>query len=1170
MKKIFCIIVTSLFLTMVFFTGPCLSKSKNDSIDGFDKGVSWKPVVPLEKTTFVNYDENSYIDDYSYLAAVPTAVFNGGDKLYSHPLIFYEDEYEPDNIKEITLNARTGIDFFMEDWMSYCNGDLDQMTLINVDKDKVSQWESDEYVSINADNPYSIASKLALNDWSFSDKSVVAVIDEEFSKPDYHLENKISGELDESKVYHEPTFNLEQTNTLNPVFHEFTVGSKYKYIKAETWWDCLILGPASMIPPGDPDMQLYCRDGDGWMQAQAVSYWNVYWPPGHEYTHTHVFNPGDWKVGITDLPTQTDDIPTKKIMGMFTLQGSLLKALSKKVNYYVDITMYPGTEIDIPDTPPFGCRNARFKLTWDNRNVNLGFSLIGPAGEVIHTTINESRKDYQEMHINQLGECLSDESYSISVFSLNDMEQPVDFEIEYSWEQNISKKESNSLTSATQGAVYASILNAPLLYTSPSKLHSSTKNALYKLGVKDIYLVNIGNHLSKDIKNELKDIANIKKEYKKVENINKAIRDYTNRNDVIFSTIDPWTSWYYKELRPNKQIDGALFIGPAACIAAHHGAPVVIVDNHPKLNSAVVWHNEFWRRFSYDRYTYHVSVANMVFTGRRIYDFLKDYDYDKEGSETIITVADQFDIGIPWDRIFPGVANSGRICGTPVDTSYWIQRNVFYPALIHQNPGVKNTVKLINGSVSKINSGLVRGTFGGIFRENLPLLTLKIGDYELVRESAEEDFENPVLISSISYEHRFNERASKYFGATYECANGDIPGETPTLESIDQGSIEKYTGETGAFFPDLSESEIVPFYLKKGGYDPAFSTSLDAVVENLNRGVIMWFHFSHGSEGNGGQTLFWSPEKGFDKHLSTFKQPVPLIGKYFSNAMNDENPWRAYEWFFGSTDEPDTMSMDTQGVLPWSGVRIPGLPATGQTWLIAYKPFRVFLNNIIPFVDPFEVDDLYDGVTATLGYSKLQTYRYGSLDIEENMENIHSAGFITSICQTSNTYFHLMLIRHGSVFQVQDPWPTSWYGCVWRQSIPRDIILGKTVGEAYSKGISYVGTLYLGGAGLHGEEPQWWWDDAENVVYFGDPDLRAYVPSDEYSTTNTWDEPESLDYEKNFKVKGHTPFGATSYPHEKKPKTFLDKYLIQILVIIILIIVLIGAIRLINKRKYKK
>ena len=65
-----------------------------DHIESFDKGPSYQPVVPIKKITFVNYDEETYLDDYSYLSAIPTSVFNASEKLFSHPLLFYQDEIE--------------------------------------------------------------------------------------------------------------------------------------------------------------------------------------------------------------------------------------------------------------------------------------------------------------------------------------------------------------------------------------------------------------------------------------------------------------------------------------------------------------------------------------------------------------------------------------------------------------------------------------------------------------------------------------------------------------------------------------------------------------------------------------------------------------------------------------------------------------------------------------------------------------------------------------------------------------------------------------------------------------------------------------------------------------------------------------------------------------------
>ena len=65
-------------------------------VDGFDKGISWKPSISLKRTTFIQLDQESYLDDYAYLAAIPTSVFydKNKDTIFSNPLLFYEDEYD--------------------------------------------------------------------------------------------------------------------------------------------------------------------------------------------------------------------------------------------------------------------------------------------------------------------------------------------------------------------------------------------------------------------------------------------------------------------------------------------------------------------------------------------------------------------------------------------------------------------------------------------------------------------------------------------------------------------------------------------------------------------------------------------------------------------------------------------------------------------------------------------------------------------------------------------------------------------------------------------------------------------------------------------------------------------------------------------------------------------
>jgi len=252
-----------------------------------------------------------------------------------------------------------------------------------------------------------------------------------------------------------------------------------------------------------------------------------------------------------------------------------------------------------------------------------------------------------------------------------------------------------------------------------------------------------------------------------------------------------------------------------------------------------------------------------------------------------------------------------------------------------------------------------------------------------------------------------------------------------------------------------------------------------------------------------------------------------------------------------------------------------GIFRTAFDWAPAKMPIRDTISKILSYIPIIrriipegflDTQDYYDGMTDTILISSLGVTNKNGIDFDESMDNIHSAGFIANSCLLATKYMHLVLVRHGSVFQIMDPWPTSWYGSVWMQSIPRDIILGDTIGEAFTKGISHVGILYVT------DPPQWWWDNAENVIYYGDPDLRPFVPGEEYSSNNYWkeDDTKSLRYDEDLSINGHMPFGATSYPHAKEPVTLLEKYLGVIIAAIIAILIIIVAIATDKRKKSKK
>jgi hypothetical protein len=1198
-KKWAVFIIIGLFLTSSFF--PIIVADSNPS-SGFSQGISYKPFIPTKQATFVGHNPSSLIDDYAYLSAIPTSVFfdEHNDNLFAHPLLFYEDEYPVTSEKERSLNAYQGIEYFMQDWMGYANGELDELTFINVDSSHLpSDWRAKKETTVTADNPFTLASDLALEEWEYSNDAVVAVIEEEFENPEEKTDGTLKGTISpkETKTEH---FEVPQTNEVYPTYNEFFVPNGYKFLKVRSWYPCFYFeaglpgfeGLINMtIPAGDRDIQVYCEEDGDWMMAGITSEWNTQGGMDIDKTSVYVYKSGQWSVAVTDVPTKAYDYidPREELTGEVTdtgldlevekhrsfltfnfgRYGSIFEVLKnlREVTYQVDVEMYPGVELEIPDKPSFGARDLHMELSWDDPSVDLGMSLIGPSGEEVLSTREpgvSSKCDatiYDEviplpegtetdLDVHRIGECLPGETYKVCVFSMTDLDISTDFTVEYSWQQNYSEEEGDMLASATQGAVLASELNAPLLYISQDDVADCTIETLYQLGVDHVHLINLGDRLTTSAEIKLTNGFKVT-HYTDYLEIYDAIRDRSKSNDVVFSTIDSWTSWYVSALEPDEEILGARSIGPAAYMGAIHGSPVLLVDNHPELSSAVSWHTELWRRHP-DGHSRLPTVSEMYLTGSRVYQFLKDLEFDEEGQEKVITLAGQFDIGLPWDRVFVGKAQPGRFFGSPTDLSVWVSKNMFYPMIVFENPAIKNTggVSVINGSES-VRRFPWRGNLG----------------LRVTKPSEEETLEYPVLDTLVCYDIKFNSRASDYWGFVYKCADGTIPGQSQSFNPIDEGVMLNVNGEPGAYLPDLSGSEVQPFYLRQGGYSPVFSTNFDANMHNLNQGVLFWMVNTHGAPLDGGMFMFWDVESE-----NPYGYPTVTPAPY----TKETNPWRGYEWLMGSTEEPDTMTMDVHGVLPSlagnpdpKGIRFL---KTGLDWALARRPVRDVIGSIasLPILRYFtpewlqDTQDYYDGVIITVLLSRFGTSWYNGSQVDDAIGNIHSAGVSSVACLPAGKYLHLTLMRHGSPFQIMDPWATSWYSDVWQNSVPRGIALGETIGEIYAEGISKVGIQYI-----RDGRPQWWWDLAENVCLYGDPNLRVWVPSTEFSNKNHWtvDDIRSYDYDEDrpLSVDGHTPFGARAYQHAREPPTILSEYGIVIAASVFIVILIIAAV-MINKR----
>jgi len=1152
---------------------PVALAGKIDNIKGFDKGVSYESVVPMKRMTFVNFDENGILDDYAYLAAVPTCVFSNGKNLFSNPLLFYQDEYPVTEDKERSLNARQGLDYFMEDWMAYSNGRLDQMTLINVPKNKLdSSWNAKEYTIINGGSPYDIANQIALSEWSYSGDAIVAVIQDQYEHPDNTTQGQVKGTVQPYNVGHEEFTVQEPVIGTGGTYKYFEINDEnYKYLVSKLTW------------PGTNDYDLQLYDPQlGMVDSSAKLYSDYSKPNLFEITGSYIHNYGKWSVSVTAVAVKGMDLTTNN--NQDGLLVTALKNLAKTIKNTgtVDVSLYPGTMINIPHSP-FGCRDVDFALTWNNPSINLGLTLLDPTGTEICSSISKDAITSGEvtneggqttMYVERLGECRVGENYSICVFSLDDISQPIDFTLRYSWHQNFSKVEGECFASATNGAVIASALNAPLLYVSPSTISDDTRDVLYKLGVKNIYLVNIGDHLSKDAKIKLSNIATVT-EYSSAGDIYTDINKKTgNTKTTVFTTIDPWTYWYVAEDKSAGEYPGALFVGPAAYIAAHHGSPVAIVDLHPQLSQATVWPTDLWVKTSTTRGE--PSSGSMLLSGKEVYSFLEEYGLGKlepgnaakQSQEILVTVADQYDIGPVWDRMFTGAALTGRFWGSPVDTAYSISRDVFYPAMIFVNPAMQGQTTLINGSSSR--SELIGGRL-----KNPVGSTLVI-----TKPSGEEKFTYPILDTFNVYGYKFNEKEWKAWGFKFSTADGVIPYETPSPDPIDDGATDK----AGAYYPDMSESEVVPFYASRAGYDNVYSTSFDAAVENLNRGVIIWVENCHGWFGGGGKISMWDPNDPYNKEKNPWRvyenimlypgnirefvryiiyESYLLAGKSIPSVISNGLVKFHLLPAIGSTENPDVACANPQKVLI-NDIRLK-LHLPIDFWaahgIMLYRdrlkhPLQT-IEEGLPFVNIYQGDGK---VIISPASGQVPMIWMTGIDFDNKLSNMHSCGINTISCYPAYTYLHLTWMRHGATYVIIDPWSTSDWAGIMTQILMKRFAMGDTIGQAHELGMRTIGPEPIVG--------QSWWDTLENVELFGDPNLRVFVPSTDYSSNNNWQQSDTMPliYNTDVSIDGHMPFGVTGYTNEKKPETFWQHYL-WLIIVLILVMIVVAAIAISRKKK---
>jgi hypothetical protein len=1037
------------FIAIMMIVAPFLSAAGSSgavaTTDGLDTegfyGLGERSTVPLSKATFVQFDSNDLMDDLAYLAAVPASTFySEADKAtVTSPLMFYQPAMDSPSDEETALDAGVGIDYFMEDYVTASGMSLSSITTIDVPRSEAeglaAKWNADQLVHIPGGEAAGTAARIATANWEVARTSVIAVVDPSVGPMDETVTGNVSG-----GVPSVASTGGQFSGSIAPSFHSesshsFDVGEQYKFVQATLEWGTL--GPFPGFTQRGKELGMHLYQGD--IMVSLSTEWNAFSGP-LDTAQSFVYTPGPWRAAVVFIPTMGFNEPGFD-------SPSYASRVFEEAQYTITYDLYGGVDVPILDVPDAGARNAMFTLTWEGGR-NLGLLIRGPSGQEIGSAIGGTATGFRELEIPELGTGM----YTASVIALDGGSGEVAFDLDYAWTETMSDLEVEGLVGATEAAVLASELNAPLLYATPDGVPSTTMSALDTMGTTDIHLVDLTgswDSVNRDLKDgrgagqpglditlhdDLGDlVATIAKLGR---------RGSDGRQDVVITTLNPWDWWYTNSNADNPQGEewGGRYFGPAAYAAANHGCPVLVTESDPRLSSSNAYHNVYWLRAYAGRSP--APVGAMYLTGQQVIDAIAAYGLDLDGMESLLTVAGQFEIGTAWDRSLVGATTPGRIGGTPVDASVWISRSNLYPLMIFANPAVDQSIdphdgKRIVGSRSTRTAGVLR----------------------ITEPERDAQMDYPVAFTWACYLYKFNERASEYWGAEYVAADGSIPNTSPSEHPWDGGTV-----------PDICE-DVFEEYSRQAGYGEAESAGYDATVENLNRGVVMWFETMHGSNGGSGFLGWWS-----------------------SDQNQEANPHRGYEEYpqslMGATDDPDVITLDK-----YTG--LDTVPCTSPITPIGIIPER------------------HDGVIIAYVSQTPQTYGVRGLGLDADLENVHSMGLFAGSCSISNSFLQLSLVRHGSIFQVIDPWLTSWYVQLGSEIFYRDVAYGGvTVGEAYDAALSKVGPKYV--------TQEWWWDHWENIVYFGDPDLRIYTPNDPF--------PRPMVVTGNKVIGGHAVLAAEEHP----------------------------------------
>jgi hypothetical protein len=594
--------------------------------------------IPLRRIAFVASDPSSYVDEYTYIATVPTGVFVHNNTQYISPII-----YSSDSESEM---------WFVEDWAEYleADGGLSQGIVVgdypeSLLLERIDTLGAEIYPRITGLTAAEIAAKIAVSEWSTSDVAVVALVYEDVSVPSAitgSASHTLSGTPSSTDEFSgSATYGDETSNGFTPPSWATWMYGRFNWSTSEVLTHRLVDPNGAVVDYSD--------------------YGQIFWSRQHAYVETlqpmqfwyPVTAPGQWTMNVT-----------KYIAGTVPLD--------------CEVTYHPGFRQSV--TVPSGASRIDVTLNWDNVATDLNLALVDPTGRLTMWAPAGSILSSPGIASISLPYPMPGEWAVIAGWMDANSEQN---NLELDWEISfLPLALEDHLESAANAAVLASLLNAPLLYAEDDMVPAETLWALSRLGVAEIRLVDpLGLH-SSSVVTELGAVGSVVEMDSYAQMVGNIT--YLSRSpDIVLTAMGG---------------DGNEFFAPSAYCAAVHGAPVFSIcgdDNGlatraqetwapylvgPEINNIYVtrkYENRAENGWYDERIPNQYSMMESVETFE---GFLSSRSaYNASADQPVVIIAPESLVPSSFDRSLQSHFNPGRIpAESPELASVFINRGLLH------------------------------------------------------------------------------------------------------------------------------------------------------------------------------------------------------------------------------------------------------------------------------------------------------------------------------------------------------------------------------------------------------------------------------------------------------------------------------------------------------------